>query len=646
MGAALHAAAALPVLEVEGLSVALHSHGGNRPILTDIHFSLAANAVLGIIGESESGKTVLSKALLNALRAPLQIVGGQVRYRGTDVLRCSPAEMRQLRGSEIAYIGANPGSALDPTLPVGLQIQEKLLAVSPGMDRHTARRRVIEVLDAVRIPSAAKRFGEYPFQFSGGMMQRAMIVDALVSNPHLLIADNITQSLDVTVAAQILHLLKELQQDFQTAIVFVSSLLGTVRDMADQVIVLDKGCIVERSSVAQLVAQPQHAYTRMLLARVPRIWGVQAPSHMPPRMPPRMPPQTPPQAALDMPLLEVRSLVKNYAVRNHSALFATQKVQAVRDISLTVRKGESVGIIGESGCGKSTLSRLLSSLEPADSGAVYFEGRALDALRGRARLQMRRRFQLLLQDPYNAIAPHATIGQTISEPLRIHSALRGQALRQRVEAQMAEVGLPPELFDSLPVGLSAGQRQRVNIARALVLEPELLILDETLSALDQVEQAKLLDLFQSLQARRGITYVYISHDLAMVRRVCSRIAVMYLGRIVELADNATLFNRSSHPYTRALLSAAPTIEAKPYRTETYLLEGEPPDPIQIPPGCSFRTRCPFAMARCAEVDPALRPVQGAGLVACHLDAARMPGVEHLPGSEPRSALQADTPPMG
>jgi peptide/nickel transport system ATP-binding protein len=326
-----------------------------------------------------------------------------------------------------------------------------------------------------------------------------MIVDALVSNPRLLIADNITQSLDVTVAAQILRLLKELQRDFQTAIVFVSSLLSTVRDMADQVIVLDKGCIVEQASVAQLMAQPQHAYPRMLLARVPRIWGVQAPWHMPP--------QTPQQATLDAPLLEVRALVKNYAVRNHSALFATQKVQAVRDISLTVRKGESVGIIGESGCGKSTLSRLLSSLEPADSGAVYFEGRALDALRGRARLQMRRRFQLLLQDPYNAIAPHATIGQTISEPLRIHSALRGQALRQRVEAQMAEVGLPPELFDSLPVGLSAGQRQRVNIARARILEPELLILDETWSALDQVEQAKLLDLFQSLQARRGITYV-------------------------------------------------------------------------------------------------------------------------------------------
>ncbi|WP_370678988.1 dipeptide ABC transporter ATP-binding protein [Comamonas sp. GB3 AK4-5] len=634
MGPQADALSPPPVLVVDKLAVELCTHGAPRKILTDIGFSIASNAVLGIIGESASGKTVLSRALVNALRAPLQISGGQVRYRGKDLLQCTPAEMRQLRGREIAYIGANPGSALDPTLPVGHQIQEKLLAVSPGMEKKAAKRRVIEVLDAVRIPSAAKRFDEYPFQFSGGMLQRALIVDALVSNPRLLIADNITQSLDVTVAAQILRLLKELQQDFHTAIVFVSSLLGIVRDIADQVIVLDQGRIVERAPIARLIEQPEHAYTRALLERVPRIWGVQAP----------------PKAVLGETILDVRAVVKSYAVRNQRALFATQKIQAVRGVSFSVRKGENVGIIGESGCGKSTLSRLLSCLESPDSGAVFFEDTHLGALRGRELLHMRRRFQLLLQDPYNAIAPHATIGRTISEPLRIHSPLRGQALRQRVMAQMVEVGLSPELFDSLPVGLSAGQRQRVNIARALMLEPELLILDETLSALDQVEQAKLLDLFKQLQARRGITYVFISHDLAMVRRVCSRIAVMYLGRIVELADNDAIFSRSCHPYTRALLSAAPSIEAKPYRTETYLLEGEPPDPIQIPQGCSFRTRCPFAMAQCAEVDPILRPVQGEGLVACHLDAARMPDARNMPGTQPHthappSAARNYTPPM-
>jgi peptide/nickel transport system ATP-binding protein len=273
------------------------------------------------------------------------------------------------------------------------------------------------------------------------------------------------------------------------------------------------------------------------------------------------------------------------------------------------------------------LSRLLSCLEAPDGGRILFEGQDIAALRGKKLLGLRRRFQLLLQDPYNAIAAHASIGRTIGEPLRIHGLAKGRVLKERVTAVMEEVGLSADLFHALPVGLSAGQRQRVNIARALVLEPELLILDETLSALDQVEQAKLIELFERLQARRGITYVYISHDLAMVRRVCSRIAVMYLGRIVELAGNESMFERPAHPYSRALLSAVPAIEDKPFRPETYLLEGEPPDPIAIPPGCSFRTRCPFAFERCAVEDPALTRVGPEGSAACHLGGEGLPAIE-------------------
>lgn len=606
------AVAPTPVMEVRNLSVVARTAAGERSILSGIDLSVAPRSVLGIIGESGSGKTVLSRALVNWIKSPLAITSGSVNYGGRDLLSLPDERMAGLRGREIAYIGANPTSALDPTVPVGHQILEKLRAVAPSLTREEARKRVIETLDAVRIPSPKQRFDEYPFQFSGGMMQRAMIVDALVSNPKLLIADNITQPLDVTVAAQILRLLRDLQQDFDTAIVFVSSSLGIVTEIASNLIVLDRGHIVERQSVENLIKRPEHGYTRELIAKVPKIWATT---------------EQPPAPSTNDIVLDVRDVEKTYRVRERKSLFGERLVRAVRGVSFAVRRGENFGIIGESGCGKSTLSRLLSSLEAPDKGQILFEDDDIATLRGARLLGLRRRFQLLLQDPYNAIAAHSSIGRTISEPLLIHGLGSRQEIEKKVKDVMAEVGLSPALYDQLPVGLSAGQRQRVNIARALVLEPELLILDETLSSLDQVEQAKLLDLFEALQVKRGITYVYISHDLAMVRRVCARIAVMYLGRIVELADNETMFGRSAHPYTRALLSAVPTVEEKPYRTETYLLEGEPPDPIDIPAGCSFRTRCPFAFDRCATDDPTQIVREDGNASACHLQFSQMPVVD-------------------
>ncbi|WP_230978777.1 dipeptide ABC transporter ATP-binding protein [Ollibium composti] len=616
-----------PLMEVRDLSVAMRSESGVRPILNTIDLTVMPRSVLGIIGESGSGKTVLSRALVNWIKPPLAITSGSVRYGGRDLLALPEEEMAALRGREIAYIGANPTSALDPTVPVGHQILEKLRAVAPQLSRQDARKRIIDTLDAVRIPSPAKRFDEYPFQFSGGMMQRALIVDALVSNPKLLIADNITQPLDVTVAAQILRLLRDLQKDFDTAVVFISSALGIVSEIADDMIVLDRGHIVERQPVNALLEKPEHGYTRELIAKVPKIWTGAA---------------EPPAPSAQNVVLDVRDVEKTYEVRDRNAIFAHRKVQAVRGVSFTVRRGENFGIIGESGCGKSTLSRLLSCLEAPNRGQILFEDRDIATLRGKDLLALRRRFQLLLQDPYNAIAAHSSIGRTIAEPLLIHGLVPRREIRKRVSAVMSEVGLSPSLYDQLPVGLSAGQRQRVNIARALVLEPELLILDETLSALDQVEQAKLLDLFETLQARRGITYVYISHDLAMVRRVCARIAVMYLGRVVELSDNETLFASSSHPYTRALLSAVPTVEEKPYKTETYLLEGEPPDPIDIPPGCSFRTRCPFAFDRCAREDPRLTLLSDGSLSACHLEGSGLPAVD-IAGLQPVATVAQTRP---
>jgi peptide/nickel transport system ATP-binding protein len=597
------------VVEVKDLSVQLQrENGAARPILSAVTFSLAEDQVIGIIGESGSGKTVLSRALVNWIRKPLKVTSGSVLYRGRDLMTLPEREMQHLRGREIAYIGSDPGSALDPTLPIGSQIVEKLCAVNPSLSRGEAEAQALRVLDAVRIPSPRQRFHEYPFQFSGGMMQRVLIVDALVTNPALLVADNITQPLDVTVAAQILRLLRELQRDFNTAILFVSSALGVVNEIADSVLVLAGGRVVEEQPAQSLVSVPQHNYTRQLINDVPRIWReAVAPSVA--AMERHAAPET---------VLSVQDVTKAYKVRDRNRLFGHRLVQAVRGVTFDAYRGENLGIVGESGCGKSTLSRLLSHLEAPDRGRILFKGQDIAHMSAKQILGLRKRFQLLLQDPYSAIPPHLHIGRTIAEALRVHGGLSRREIDERVRSAMAEVGLPADVHDSLPVGLSAGQRQRVNIARAMVLEPELLILDETLSALDQVEQRKLLALFERLQARHGITYIFISHDLSMVRRVCNRIAVMYLGRVVELASNETTFFNSGHPYTRALLSAVPVIEEKPYKTETYLLEGEPPDPIDIPPGCSFRSRCPFAFDRCVSEDPLLLPRGPDDFAACHL----------------------------
>jgi peptide/nickel transport system ATP-binding protein len=597
------------VLEVKNLSVQLASGRGlPRMLLSDVSFDLAEDQVIGIIGESGSGKTVLSRALVNWINDPLRITQGNLLYRGRDLLRLPEREMQRLRGREIAYVGSDPGSALDPTLPVGSQIVEKLRAINPALGEAEAEAQVLRVLDAVRIPSPRQRFHEFPFQFSGGMMQRVMIVDALVTDPAFLVADNITQPLDVTVAAQILRLLRELQRDFRTAIVFVSSALGIVNEIADNVLVLAGGKVVEQQTVDRLLTTPSHPYTRQLIADVPRIWaggGAAGPA--------------PARAVPDSDaVLCVRDVAKAYWVRDRRKLFGHRAVQAVRGVTFDAYRGENLGIVGESGCGKSTLSRLLSRLEAPDRGQILFKGQDIAHMTSRQLLGLRKGFQLLLQDPFNAIPPHLPVGRTIAEPLLIHGGFSRKEIRERVRSTMAEVGLLPDVHDSLPVGLSAGQRQRVNIARAMVLEPELLILDETLSALDQVEQGKLLALFERLQAHHGITYIYISHDLSMVRRVCNRIAVMYLGRVVELATNESTFFNPGHPYTRALLSAVPVIEERPFKPETYLLEGEPPDPVDIPAGCSFRTRCPFAFERCSVDDPTLLRRGRSDEAACHL----------------------------
>jgi len=592
-----------PLLELKNMTVAVGRSESARIILDNISFSLEPREIVGVVGASAAGKTVLSRAAVNWLEPPLVRRAGTVLFEGRDIYAMKEADMRALR-QRVSYVGANPMGALDPTLPVGAQIVEKMRTVVPGTSRKQAEARVTELLDAVRIPSARNRFYDYPSQFSGGMMQRALIVDALVTNPALLVADNVTQPLDVTVAAQVIRLIKELTNQFDTAVLFISSSLPMVREASSRTLVIDRGRIVEEQPTEEIVAKPIHPYTRELVSQTPKIW--------------RDTQTLPALPAEREVVLSLRDASQIYKVRKRSGFGGVNLVRAVRNVTFDVRRGDSFAIVGESGCGKSTLMRLLSRLELPSSGQILCEGKDIAPLKGRELLAFRAQLQMVLQDPFGSLPPRTSIGRMLEEPLRTHGWNDKAKMRARVLKVMGEVGLAADLYNELPLGLSAGQRQRVNVARALVLEPTILIMDETLSAHDQAEQFKLLDLFQKLQKEYDLTYIFISHDLAMVRKVCNRVAVMYLGEVFELAENERLFFDPGHPYTMALLSAMPTLEERRYKPEECLLEGEPPSPLAIPSGCSFKSRCPRAMEICNGVHPALTVRTEQDFAACHL----------------------------
>lgn len=592
-----------PILSVHDLTVGSEDEG-KPAILDGISFDLASHEVLGIFAETGGGKSILSRALANWLPASLRYRRGDIRFKGRSIISADGGSLIK-PGREIGYIGSRPQSSLDPTIPVGPQLVEKLRAVKPDLSKVDAERKIPKLLSEVRIPSPHERFHEYPTKYSGGMMQRAMIVDALSTDPAIVIADNITQPLDVTIALQVVRLLKQMAERHGVSVLFLSSSLPSLNQMSDRILVLKDGKPVEQGRMSDIVQAPSTDYMKGVIAQIPRIWiSTESPAVS--------------ARSADEPVMSVRDVKRTYLVRRPGHFNSYNEVQAVRGITFDVMARDNIGIVGESGCGKSTLTRLLAALETPEQGEIMFQGKALTTSGGRALKESRRHFQLLLQDPYNSLPPRMTVGRMIEEGVRIHGLASGSDLRARVRRGMEDVGLPPDLYDALPNSLSTGDRQRISVARALVLEPKLLILDETVSALDQAEQNKLLALFSRLQQEKDLTYIFISHDLAMVRRVCTRIAVMYLGEIVEIADNRNLFYSARHPYTKALLSAIPTIEDNPYDSSKLLLEGEPPSPINIAPGCSFASRCPFAMKVCREKAPALTAVSPSAAVACHL----------------------------
>jgi peptide/nickel transport system ATP-binding protein len=582
-----------PVLEVEDLVVSFETAAGPVHAVRDVTFAVQAGERLGIAGRSGSGKTV-SALSVTGLLPPSASVSGAMRFAGRDAGAPDSRERRALRGRHIGMIFQDPLSSLNPTLTVGDQIAEPLRA-HLRLGRAPARARAIDLMRQVGLPDAARLADDYPHRLSGGMRQRAMIAMALACEPALVIADEPTTALDVTIQAQILELLVEQCEQRDTALVLITHDLGVLARVAHRIAVMEDGRIVERAPVDQLFAQPGHPCTVAMLDELARPRRARSSA-----------------AGAAVPLLEVRDLHKSFPIVRGGALRRTiGTVDAVDGVSLTVHEGETLGIVGESGCGKSTLARCILRLVESSSGTVTYAGRDVAACDRRQLRALRRDMQMVFQDPFGSLNPRMTVEQIVGEPLQIHGLVRGRrALAERVASLLAMVGLEPEHATRRPRAFSGGQRQRIGIARALATEPRLLVLDEPVSSLDVSTRAQVLALLEDLQERLGLSYAFVAHDLSLVRSISDRVAVMYLGRIVEIARSDELFDHPQHPYTQALLAAVPVPDpARERARRRVVLRGEPDDAEGLSGGCRFAPRCPRAQPSCRVEDPQLAPTR-------------------------------------
>ena len=618
----------MPLLEVDKLNVRFHTPDGEVHAVRDLGFALERGETLGIVGESGSGKSQSMMSLIGLLASNGRATGS-ARFDGTELIGLLPGPLRRIRGRRIGMIFQDPMTSLNPYLTVFEQMAQ-VLAHHEGMGRRAARARCVELLERVHIPEAARRVDMYPHEFSGGMRQRVMIASAMLCRPDLLIADEPTTALDVTVQAQILELMRDVRRDFGTAIILITHDLGVVAGLCDRVLVMHDGEEKESGPVDQIFYRPRHAYTRALLAAVPRLDRVEGPrlaalepapggTETPSPAPSAVAP--PPRAEPDFtapPLLEVDDLRVHFRLAPEAAFVRARVLKAVNGVSLALRPGETLGVVGESGCGKSTLARAVLRLVPATSGRVGLLGVDITAKDKKAMRPHRRDMQVVFQDPLASLNPRMTIGDIVAEPLWTHfPSLPRREVRRKVEAMLVRVGLGPQHLNRYPHEFSGGQCQRIGIARALVLEPKLVICDEPVSALDVSIQAQIVNLLMDLQAEMHLSLVFIAHDLAVVRHISHRILVMYLGQVAEIADRVALYERPLHPYTQALIRAVPIPDPDFERNKPFApLQGDLPSPVNPPSGCAFRTRCPIAVARCAAETPALRAVDG-HLVACH-----------------------------
>jgi len=575
------------VLNVKGLSVSFRQDEQTVQAVRQLSFSLRRGETLAIVGESGSGKSVTALALMRLLEQNNAKVSSQqmlLRRRSRDVIELqeqSAAQMRKVRGADIAMIFQEPMTSLNPVFTIGEQIAESI-RLHQGMGREDALAEAKKMLERVRIPEAQSMLSRYPHQLSGGMRQRVMIAMALSCRPAVLIADEPTTALDVTIQAQILQLIDVLQKEMSMGVIFITHDMGVVAEIADRVLVMYQGEAVETGTVASIFQSPQHPYTRKLLAAVPRL-GEMRGSDFPRRFPELDAPEnrTDEQNTVvsGKPVLEVRNLVARFDLRSGWFNRVTREVRAVEDVSFDLWPGETLALVGESGCGKSTTGRALLRLVEAKSGTITFNGTRIDTLSPHQLQPLRREIQFIFQDPYASLDPRHTVGYSIMEPLRIHGKLKGEAADKRVAWLLERVGLRPEHAQRYPHEFSGGQRQRVCIARALALEPKVVIADESVSALDVSIRAQVINLLLSLQREMGIAFLFISHDMAVVERISHRVAVMYRGRIVEIGPRRAVFENPQHPYTRKLLDAVPVADPTHQRTQRVLLSDELPGNI-------------------------------------------------------------------
>ena len=529
------------LLRVRGLRTQFLTDRGVVHAVNGVNFSVRSGETLALVGESGCGKTAAMLSVLRLLPSRrTRVQADEVSFRGRDLLSLDDEGMRGVRGAEIAMIFQDPRASLNPVLTIGRQLTESL-EVHLGLGRREARDRAIELLHSVGIPAPDTRCDDYPHQFSGGMCQRVTIAMALSCDPGLLIADEPTTALDATIQAQILDLVSELRAVRRMAMIWISHDLSVVSSLADRVAVMYAGSIVETAPAERLFESPEHPYTRSLLASLPAPIadgdGV--------------------AAGKPGPLLEVVDLKKHFPVHRGVMQRRTGAVRAVDGVSFQLRRGETLGLVGESGCGKTTIARTVLGLTRPTAGRVLFDGTDLTRATATEVRALRPHMQMIFQDSYSSLNPRLSVGRSIAEPLLEHSTMNPAGRRERVAELMTTVGLDPKLAGRMPHEFSGGQQQRIGIARALALKPDLIICDEPISSLDISIQAQIVDLLADIQKQFGLTYLFISHDLRMVRHLCDRVAVMYRGRIVETAQARALFRDPEHPYTRALLSSMP-----------------------------------------------------------------------------------------
>jgi peptide/nickel transport system ATP-binding protein len=666
------------LLDIQHLKVDFTMKGRDLTAIKDVSIHIKVGETICIVGESGSGKSVTSKAIMRLIDYENgKISNGSIVLDGMDLTQLAQKKLRSIRGKKVAMIFQEPMAAFDPVFTIGSQIIETILE-NKQYTKRQAKERALYLLNRVGISDAEIRLKQYPNELSGGMLQRAMIAMALACGPDLLIADEPTTALDVTIQAQILQLLQELKKEFGMSILLITHDMGVAAEMADRIIVMYAGRIVEHATAAQLFELPHHPYTRGLLQsittmesdRSKKLYAIKgtipglADELSGCQFHPRCPFATdlcskelPPLVEVNdrdtacwhareilqpekgkqpieetkavvlsekedirkqsgEPLFKVQELSKYYPISKNVFSRSQSSIRAVDNVSFTIEKGETFGLVGESGSGKSTLGRVLLQLEKLTSGKVIFGGQDLSLLGAKELREKRKDMQVIYQDPYGSVNPRWKVGDIIGEPLRVHESLSVKEMNERVQELLEIVGLNKSGYDRYPHEFSGGQRQRIAIARAIALNPQFILADEAVSALDVSVQAQIVNLLQDLQRERNLTYLFIAHGLNIVRHISNRIGVMYLGQLVEMADSEELFLHPAHHYTKGLIDSIPVANPA-YVRERISIQGEIPSPANPPSGCRFHTRCPAATARCREEQPQFREVTKGHWAACH-----------------------------